>query len=168
MTPAGDLPGHLAAALVVSVWLRLFSYLATRSEWGLAFIGLLGTWLHEMTHLLVGALLGARPVSFSVFPVRQDGGWVLGSVGFSRLNWANGVFVALAPLSLVPLAFWVEMGVMRTAYWEGNWLSFLGWGFVAANALAACMPSRQDLTIGATSFLIWGLLAYAGWGLISG
>jgi hypothetical protein len=63
------------------------------------------TCAHELCHFLVGFLLAAKPVGFTVFPKRgfaQDQ-WILGQVSFSRLRWWNKLPVSLAPLLLLPI-----------------------------------------------------------------
>ena len=53
-----------------------------------------GTFLHELLHFVVGALMNARPSSFSIIPNRTK----LGSVTFTNITWYNAIPAALAPL----------------------------------------------------------------------
>lgn len=69
-----------------------------------------GTFFHELAHLIVGLLTGARPASFTVIPRRVGQQWHLGAVAFTNINWFNAAPAALAPVLIlvVPLsiAWW--------------------------------------------------------------
>ncbi len=59
----------------------------------------LGVLLHETLHLIIGAILNAKPVGMSVIPKRgREGTMELGSVCFSNITWYNALPLALAPL----------------------------------------------------------------------
>lgn len=74
-----------------------------------ALVNIPGTFLHELMHYLVGSLLNARPVNFTIFPQRNlDGDYVMGSVGFSNITFYNAVPSAMAPLLLLPIAFYIN------------------------------------------------------------
>jgi hypothetical protein len=120
-------------------------------------IRLPGVVLHELAHFMVGMVLGADPVSFSLIPQRRgDGRWALGSVVFRRITPFNAVPIACAPLGLVPLAFFVH----------GSWFNWLPvtlantlWLYVVLFLLAGnALPSRQDLRVAANwqSLLLYG------------
>ena len=66
---------------------------------------LTGTICHELAHLCVGFLTGARPADFSLIPRRKDTHWVLGSVSFSNLRWYNAAPTALAPFLILVVPF---------------------------------------------------------------
>lgn len=65
-----------------------------------------GTFCHELAHLTVGFLTGARPASFTVIPRRVGKHWHLGVVSFTNVTWFNAAPAALAPILIlfVPLA----------------------------------------------------------------
>ncbi|HJV34833.1 hypothetical protein, partial [Geomonas sp.] len=66
------------------------------------------TILHELSHLLVGAVTGGRPVGFSIIPRRAgQGRWVLGSVTISRPGVISALPSALAPLALNVVAYYL-------------------------------------------------------------
>src|SRR5262245_10237844 len=68
---------------------------------------LTGVILHELAHLLAGLGFRARPVGLSLVPRRDGANWRLGSVSFTRITPFNAVPVALAPLGLAGLAYWL-------------------------------------------------------------
>ncbi|MDZ4074406.1 MAG: hypothetical protein U1E04_06620 [Hylemonella sp.] len=103
-----------------------------------------GTFVHEMLHFLVGLVLNAKPVSFSVWP-RKSGSstWTMGSVGFSNVRWYNGAAVGLAPLLAPVAATWFAPGA---ADWQIG-LGDLKYWALAAPVLSMCLPSWADLKI---------------------
>ncbi len=106
---------------------------------------LTGVILHETTHLLVGLLLRAQPTGISLLPKRDGDGWRLGSVGFRRITALNAVPVALAPLGLFGVAYWLVR----------HWFDWLAPSLPTTLALYGCLfvliynalPSRQDVRV---------------------
>ena len=133
----------------------------------LALWNLAGVTLHELSHLLAGILLGARPGGFSLIPHRDGRFWRLGRVGFGKITAVNAVPVALAPLGLVVLAYWVAR----------HWFDWYGRSPIAILALYAvlyvmlynALPSRQDLRVACNlrSLILYSLLALGAWYLTS-
>ena len=127
----------------------------------MALWNLTGVILHEFAHLLAGLLFRARPSGFSLFPRREGHYWRLGSVSFSRITAVNAVPVALAPLGLAGLAYWVAR----------NWSTWCKPSLPSTLALYATvyfllynsLPSRQDLRVACSwrSLLLYSLLAAA-------
>ncbi len=163
-----DLPhflGIVATAVLATLNERLRH---STSAFLFVFWHLTGVFLHELCHLLAGVLLMARPVGFSVFPRREetpDGRclWQLGSVTFQKLNAVNSLPVALAPLGLVWLAFWIF------SRWD-SWFSVgifptIGMYVLVFVLLYNAMPSRQDLRVAAHPV---GLALYAVIAIIAG
>jgi len=133
----------------------------------LALWNLAGVTLHELSHLMAGILLGARPRGFSLIPHRDGGYWRLGRVSFGRITAVNAVPVALAPLGLAVLAYWIAR----------HWSDWYGHSPIATLALYAvlylmlynALPSRQDLRVACNpgSLLLYSLLALGAWYLMS-
>jgi hypothetical protein len=126
---------------------------------------LAGTICHELAHLLVGWLVGARPVSMSIIPRRVAGPgrrshWQLGSVSFTRLRWYNAAPAALAP-------FFVLLLPLAVACWRtrGDW-QFGSIDLLIAMLLApqflSFWPSGTDWRIAARSWPLLVLAAAAG------
>ncbi len=159
---AGGLPLVLVylAGLAAMLWVL---NQAKRSFWLCALLALPGTLCHEACHWLVGQLLNAQPVHFTVLRRREGHGFVLGAVAFRHLRWYNAFFVGLAPLLLLPLAYGLLL-------WRLGSQPVLGWSeaaflFLLANLVFAALPSWQDLRIAARSPVGWLLLVGAlAWG----
>ncbi|NVO00466.1 MAG: hypothetical protein HXX17_14195 [Geobacteraceae bacterium] len=127
-------------------------------------IRLPGVVLHELAHLLTGLLLRAQPVGFSLLPKQRcDGRWTLGSVAFRRVTAFNAVPIALAPLGLLPSAYFIYISWYRwLPLTLTNTLFLYGAVFLlVANAL----PSRQDITVACN----WkSLILYGSIGILVG
>lgn len=106
---------------------------------------LAGTICHELAHLLVGFITGARPGSFTVMPRRTGQGWELGAVTLKNVRWFNAAPSALAPLLLLLIPLWVA--VLRTRHnWHFEWRD-IGLAFLLAPQFIACWPSAPDWKI---------------------
>lgn len=120
-----------------------------------------GYFLHEGLHALVGGLLFRAGIcGFNLIPERNriDGGWTLGSVEFGRVTAFNAVPIALAPLLLLPAAYY---GVYRHWHWffpSPTLLNTLGMYFVMFVLIYESCPSRQDIRIATNwkSLLLYG------------
>lgn len=133
----------------------------------MALWNLAGVVLHELAHLLAGLLFGARPAGFSLLPRRTGDSWRLGSIRFARLTAINAVPVALAPLGLAGLAYWVAL---RWYTWcRPSLVSTLG--LYAALYLLGynALPSRQDLRVACNwrSLALYSVLGTCAWFLMS-
>ena len=140
----------LLALMLTLLWLRRWPLLFALSIWP-------GTLAHELLHFLAGWLTGAKPVSLSVIPRRKpEGGWILGSVAFTRLRWWNSVPVGLAPLALVPAG-----GVLLVQSMTLPLLSLQGAGIklVAVQCLIAGWPSPRDWSHALLGLLVTAILA---------
>lgn len=155
-------PFEVAASwLMVLVWLRFFEWL-TRHPWKAAVVGLAGTAAHEASHFIVGALLGARPVSVGLFPKQTPNGWVLGSVTFENMTLWNAAPVALAPLLLWGVGAWIGLSPLLDA-WSTSWLQWLVWSYLCATCLQAGWPSLTDWKLAAPSLLVYAVFVGLGW-----
>jgi hypothetical protein len=139
------------------VGVMAFFHWARRLFWIFSVLVLPGTFAHESCHFLLGLLLNGRPASFSLMPRRAEKGWVMGFVTISNLRWYNMFFIGMAPLLLLPLAWWL----MR---WRLSLVPVLGWQegvavYLIANLVYAAVPSWQDVKIAARSPIGWLLLA---------
>ena len=155
---SGFLP---SVVLVVAAYVLLRSL--RHSMWRVALFSLPGTIAHELMHLGVGYVLGAKPHGFSVWPRAQGRGWQLGSVSFRNIGLLNGVWVALAPLLLLPLAWLGLVKILLPLWNESRWGWWLLSGYLTATALFAALPSLQDLRIGWRSLLLYAALGGMLW-----
>lgn len=116
-------------------------------------------------HYAAGRLLGAKPVSVSLFPKRQGDRWVLGSVGFANLNIWNSAPVAFAPLLLTGFSWLTFSAWTYPAFVAGAYLSWTCSGYVIATLLVSSIPSTTDIKLGAASALLYVGVGYAVWNL---
>ena len=148
--------GGLVAALAFFHWVR-------RLFWVFSVLVLPGTLAHETCHLVLGLLMNGRPASFNLVPRRDGKGWIMGSVAFGNLRWYNAFFIGMAPLLLLPLAWWLmtwRLGLGVAWRWQEALAVYL-----IANLVYAALPSWVDVKAAAKSPVGWLLLAGAlGWG----
>jgi hypothetical protein len=130
--------------------------------WKISLLALPGTIAHELSHLVLGILLFARPASFSIWPRREGNAYVLGSVAFRQIGLINGAFVTLAPLLLVLPAY--ECLVFAIEAWDtANYPFWALWGFLSANLLFAATPSGTDLRLGFPSIAFYASISVGLW-----
>jgi len=128
---------------------------ARATPWGLAALAFPGTAAHELAHFIIGFILRAKPSGFSLWPKRSGKGWRLGEVRFRRITLLNGVFIALAPMLLLPLG-WVCLIHLAVPAWRTqHWISWLTTGYLCATLLYASVPSLTDIKVGARSLLLY-------------
>ena len=146
----------------IAVYLVLFVLLRPKAAL-FSLVVLPGTLLHELSHWVAGIVLGGRPGGLRLVPARRGNQLMLGSVEFANLRWYNGVFIGLAPLSLLPAA--LALVAWRIGHGATFGVAGAGWAYVAANLVYAAGPSRQDLRIVAISrwMLVSAALLAAGW-----
>lgn len=126
--------------LLISRFLRV-----GKSNFYLAAVqNLLGTFLHELAHLLVGFLLGSKPTSFSLWPKKEKDFYIFGSVSHSHLTWYNAIPTALAPFTLLLLLLWANDFLLRMICdWKGTIIYVFCVSIIVNNSI----PSRTDFQI---------------------
>ena len=154
----GFIPSAIFIILCYAVFLN-----ARAAPWGLALLVFPGTVAHELAHLAMGLILGARPRNVSLWPQRTAQGWRLGEVGFRRIGILNGAFVSLAPIVLFPLGWLCFIHVMVPAWLMRQWLVWSVVGYLAATLFYASIPSLTDLRAGARSLIVYSTLGIALW-----
>lgn len=126
---------------------------------------LAGTVCHELAHVTVGFLTGARPGSFTVIPKRKGRHWELGSVTLNRLRWYNAIPAALAPLVILLIPAAVALWRTRGGSWHFEPLDGL-LAFALAPQFLSFWPSGDDWRIarhGWPLLLILAVLAWLTW-----
>lgn len=127
-----------ALILVISFVIAQYLGSTAHSLMLYAVVTLPGTFLHELAHYSMAALLQGNPGNFNLIP----SGGALGSVTFHP-NWYNAASVALAPLLLAPLTFkFAALGAKLPGV-----QSTLLCSYFAACSWVACTPSPQDFSI---------------------
>ena len=157
-----SLAGFMPSAALVLIFYALLRALR-HSMWRIALLLLPGTIAHELTHLVVGFVLHAKPHGFSIWPRRSGNGWMLGSVSFRNIGLLNGAFVAFAPLLLLPLAWLCLIQVLMPLWIDGQWGWWLLAGYLTATALFAALPSFQDIKLGGLSLLLYAVISALVW-----
>jgi hypothetical protein len=117
-----------------------------------------GTVAHELWHLIIAVVTGAKPTSFTVFPRSDSDGMTLGSVGVENLTWFNRAPIALAPLLSLPIAY----SAIHHIRWSPDVAGILT-AWVIASVVANSIPSAPDREIAMTSLsglAFWGFTGF--------
>lgn len=129
--------------ILISIVLFIGIYIWTRAKTFSLFFFLPATFFHELAHFTISFFTLGRPKKISLLPRRSEKGWVLGYVESHNLNWINGSLITLAPLLLLPLAFfYLELSAS-----EENLLFIFLKGYVIANLILGMTPSPTDFKI---------------------
>lgn len=143
--------------MVLVLFLARLKMMTYSSMFLTALVNIPGTFLHETAHFTVGLLLNARPTSFSLFPVKQGDTYITGSVGFRNLHFYNALPSAMAPLLLLPVAYFFDK-----YFFDHEHVTVIGYivyvllqTIIIENAL----PSSADFKIGFGNLL--GVAFYA-------
>jgi len=92
--------------------------------------------------------------------------YALGRVPIHNPRWYNGALIGLAPLMMIPVAYYAILyGAPESYRLSGIW-RFLVDPLVAAECLLECVPSSADLHLVRKSIVplaLVGLGAYIGW-----
>lgn len=143
---------------ILSVAMMALLLWARRGLWRLAILALPGTFAHEISHLLVGAVLFAKPSAISLIPRHVGNTYILGCVSFRNITLFNGAFVSLAPLLLAPLGYLCL--IQGTASFDsGQYEHWALWGVLAGNLFFSALPSIQDIKAGFLSLIAWSAVA---------
>lgn len=124
-----------------------------------------GTLLHELSHLIVAAVTGGRPVGFSIIPRREASRgsgerWLLGSVTVSNPGPVSALPSGLAPLLLNVVAYYLylQWGSWFPADLPHTLLMYLAIYLFCYSSI----PSGQDVKVALSSPV--GLLLYGAVG----
>ena len=126
---------------------------------------LAGTVCHELAHVIIGFLTGAKPGAFTVIPKRKGRHWELGSVTLNRLRWYNALPAALAPLLIILIPLGVAWWRTADPRWHYEVQDIL-LAFVLAPQFLSFLPSKDDWRIAAHGWpllLIFALPACLAW-----
>ena len=146
---------YLILMVIVLVHLKNATY---RSMFMSALINIPGTILHELMHFVVGLFLNARPCNFTLIPRRgENGGYVMGSVGFTNITFYNAVPAALAPLLLLPIGFYINRYALPMI--EPSFVNYTLYMLLQTIIIENAMPSAADFKVARMYFL--GIVMYA-------
>jgi hypothetical protein len=111
-----------------------------------ALVNVPGTFLHEFMHFIIGGALNAQPCNFTIIPKkRDDGGYIMGSVGFRNITFYNAVPASLAPLLLLPLSFYLNRYWLPTL--NTTFLNYVLYIFLQTIIIENAIPSRTDFRV---------------------
>lgn len=153
-----DILLYLAPVAALAVVIRILA--ATHPFFFL--FTLAGTICHELAHVLVGFLTGARPGAITVIPKRKGKHWELGSVTLNRLRWYNAIPSALAPLLIVLIPLGVAWWRTSSPAWHFEPLDVL-LAFALAPQLLSFLPSKDDWRIARHGWPLLVIVAVVAW-----
>lgn len=149
--------------IVLVIFLMRIKYATYKSMWLTATVNLLGTFLHELCHFLVGMITNAQPVDFDILPKKTAPGlYTMGSVSFENVRFYNALPSALAPLLLLFFGFWLNQNLRLLM--EPTINNYLLYIFFQTIIIENAIPSRTDLKVAFRYPL--GILLYGGLGLL--
>lgn len=149
----------LILLVIVLVHLKNASY---KSMFMCALVNIPGTFLHELMHFLVGLFLNAKPRNFSLVPKRGEGGYVMGSVGFTNITFYNAIPASLAPLLLLPIGFYINRYLLPMI--RPTFVNYVLYVLLQTIIIENAMPSSADFKVAKMHFLgviLYGVLVVA-------
>jgi hypothetical protein len=123
------------------------------------------TLLHEIAHYVVAFILGAKPNGFSLIPKKTTSGgktyYQLGSVSVKNSNNFNRFPIAIAPLLLIGLLFYVNQHYYT--YFEDNIYSLILYIVIVILLIDNSIPSVADIEIAFSGYgyIVWVSLLLA-------
>ena len=124
-----------------------------------ALVNIPGTLLHEMSHFLVGLFLNASPTRFDLFPKKQDGYYVMGSVGFRNVQFYNAVPAALAPMLLLVVGYYFNSWFFSHVHI--NYINYILYVLLQTIIIENAVPSSTDFKVAFSyplSILLYGAI----------
>jgi len=151
---------NFAIILIVVLIERLKNY-TSGNMIGVWIANFIGTFFHELAHLATSILTFGRPVKISLFPKKQENGYVLGYVESNNITWYNALPISLAPLMLIPAAFYFKEYFFT--FVDKNLYTYFLEVFITATLLENAIPSSQDFKV---AFSNVGFIIYIAIGLL--
>jgi hypothetical protein len=81
---------------------------AQRNIYLLSLFFIPATFLHELTHFIVGLITFAKPTNFNLLPKKEGDSYVLGNVNFENINFFNALFTGIAPVLLIVALYFLD------------------------------------------------------------
>ncbi len=160
-----QIPSWSLAIVVIVFWLFQHSLKRHIRTWAL--LTLPATFLHELAHWIVGAILQANPTAMSLWPKKLGANsWRLGYVSFTDLRWWNAGPVALAPLIwfVLIVALLRHLPAMPTVLTitQGLWLGVgLVWLWIAVAPGSSDWSLAWKNAFSSIAFLsLWAIAIY--------
>jgi len=119
--------------------------LAHSTMLGAWLVNFFGTFFHELAHLIASAFLNGKPTKISLLPQKMEGGYTLGYIESSNVTWYNALPISLAPLSLLVLAYYININFFL--YFEENTLTYILYIYLQVSLIDSSIPSSQDFKV---------------------
>ena len=122
-----------------------------------------GILIHELSHLIVGFLLNAKPVNFSIIPNKKQKS--AGHVVFENITFYNALPVGIAPTIIGPgllYIFWTHY--LSLFVNEYGMISNIIFYYFAITIVYCCLPSKQDIKViikNPLSILLYGSIGFS-------
>lgn len=133
------------------ILIRLFSRILSSGNIVFFLINLPGTIIHELSHFIVGLILRGKPVKFTVIPKKTENGYIMGSVSFMNITTINALPIGLAPLTLLPIAFFgfkYSLEYLESLDYVNNKIYIpILLGITIYSIFISCLPSSADYKI---------------------
>ncbi|MBR2922810.1 MAG: hypothetical protein IKC10_05780 [Alphaproteobacteria bacterium] len=149
---------YLILLVIILVHLKNATY---KSMFLCALINMPGTILHETMHFIVGLLLNAKPCNFTLFPRRNENGYVMGSVGFTNITFYNAIPASMAPLMLLPIGFYLNRYFLPNM--APTFTNYVLYVLLQTIIIENALPSSADFKVARMYFL--GILMYTAIGV---
>ncbi len=165
-------PFNLLIASRVAVIISMYAIIRVLHRWAYAYalIWWPATVAHELSHFIIGLVLGANPTKLTALPRYNaaTGGLVLGEVVFTNLRWWNKLPVGIAPLIILAPAG--ALLVYKTLPLPQLSIETLLFEFAALQCFVGCWPSPTDWAhTRSTLYVLTGLalLAFGAYALFA-
>jgi hypothetical protein len=122
-----------------------------------------GIFIHEVSHFIVGLLMNAKPVNFSIIPNKKNKS--AGHVAFRNINFYNAFPVAIAPTLVGPsLVYFIWLNYLDQLINKfGTFGEFIFY-YVCLTVIYCCLPSSQDVKVlfkNPMSIILYAFFTYA-------
>ena len=112
-------------------------------------------------HFIVGLLLNAKPCNFTLFPRRNENGYVMGSVGFTNITFYNAIPASMAPLMLLPIGFYLNRYFLPNM--APTFTNYVLYVLLQTIIIENALPSSADFKVARMYFL--GIIMYTAIGV---
>lgn len=116
------------------------------------------TLAHELAHFLFSFVTGGQPAGINLIPRRDGNRYTLGSVTIRNARWWNCTLIGFAPVSLLPIAYWVSISKYGSLSFSGTSAAAV---YITASLIHGCVPSTQDVRVAFGSPGVWVVLGLA-------
>lgn len=149
-----------------SLFFSFFTYIrySTSNRFLIGFFYLPSTLFHELAHFFIGLITFAKPVSFSLYPKKDNNGNLrLGEVKFTNLNFFNSLPTAFAPFLLLVGLYYFDKYFF--VYIKENFFYFIAFVYINFIFASGGIPSWQDFKVAfgnVFGIIFWMILAMVG------